>query len=123
MQSELDALKSKLKSSPELVKVPQQLSDLSNSVAQFGSQIKDLEATVGSLKDQGSKLQTASDTLQSNITAIQVNIFYSARSFYTTMSCFFLFNFEYQYFNINFIIPFLYNFKLLIIIMQKIISD
>lgn len=61
-----------LHGAPELTSVPKKLKEALTSVATFGSQIKDLQATVGSLKETNTKLQDTQNVLLENITDTKV---------------------------------------------------
>ncbi|GLH02319.1 Uncharacterized protein GBIM_08369 [Gryllus bimaculatus] len=68
MQYTLHELQEKLKAAPELVNVPQNLKDLKENVASFGSQIRDFNTTVTELKNQNSQLLEKTNMLVKNIT-------------------------------------------------------
>lgn len=59
---------------PELANVPKDLNALSTSVATFGSQIRDLRATVNSLKETNMRVQDAQTIMQQNISSIKVKM-------------------------------------------------
>ncbi|XP_049829017.1 uncharacterized protein LOC126267756 [Schistocerca gregaria] len=61
----------KLDGAPELVNVPQTIKDLQGSVAGFGSQIRDLAATVENLKSQNTKYQELSTNIVQNLTTVR----------------------------------------------------
>ncbi|XP_075217467.1 uncharacterized protein LOC142322358 isoform X2 [Lycorma delicatula] len=63
-------LEKQLKGSPDLVNV----ASLSNSVAEFGSQISDLLLTTKQLKEYNKKLDDTTITLQQNITTLKEKI-------------------------------------------------
>lgn len=70
-------MEERLKATPELVNLPQDVQSLLTSVASFGSQIRDLNTTVTVLKNENSQLQEASKTLFENVTYIKVSTGYS----------------------------------------------
>nr|CAD7444757.1 unnamed protein product [Timema bartmani] len=70
-QSSLQGVEDQLKAAPELVNVPRDLQALSNSVASFGSQIRDLDNSVTVIKDQSARLEEASKTFSLNITSLK----------------------------------------------------
>jgi len=72
IQAVLREVDVRLKAAPELVNLPQDVQSLSTSVASFGSQIRDLNATVTKLKNENSQLQESSKTLSENVTALKV---------------------------------------------------
>ncbi|KAL0278695.1 UNVERIFIED_CONTAM: hypothetical protein PYX00_000441 [Menopon gallinae] len=67
----LHTVQDQLKSSPDLINNPTIVHDLTTSVGTFGSQIKGLEASVSSLKDQHLKLDSVVNNLVSNVTGIR----------------------------------------------------
>lgn len=64
----------KLDGAPELVNVPQTIKDLQGSVAGFGSQIRDLAATVENLKSQNTKYQELSTNIVQNLTTVRESV-------------------------------------------------
>lgn len=74
VQYGLREVEDRLKAAPELVNVPRTLKELSGSVAVFGSQIKDLNTTVGALKTQNNELQETSNILSQNITSVKLSV-------------------------------------------------
>ncbi|KAK0085109.1 hypothetical protein PV325_005779 [Microctonus aethiopoides] len=68
IQQGLQQMQELLHGAPELTSVPKKLKEALTSVATFGSQIKDLQATVGSLKETNTKLQDTQNVLRENIT-------------------------------------------------------
>ncbi|XP_011068755.1 PREDICTED: uncharacterized protein LOC105154737 [Acromyrmex echinatior] len=56
---------------PEMANLPKRLDELSTSVATFGSQIRDLGATVNTLKETNMRVQDAQTTMQQNISSIK----------------------------------------------------
>jgi uncharacterized protein (DUF3084 family) len=68
----LHVVEERLKATPELVNLPQDVQSLLTSVASFGSQIRDLNTTVTVLKSENSQLQEASKTLFANVTTLKV---------------------------------------------------
>jgi uncharacterized protein (DUF3084 family) len=72
VQAGLHVVEERLKATPELVNLPQDVQSLLTSVASFGSQIRDLNTTVTVLKNEDSQLQEASKTLFENVTSLKV---------------------------------------------------
>lgn len=68
LNSGLSEVSQQVAGAPELVAVPQQLADLQASVARFGSQLKDMDSTVGALKAQAN----AQDDCKKNVTVLEV---------------------------------------------------
>lgn len=64
----------KLTSSPELINVPQEVRDLSASVASFGSQIQDLQTSFNKIKEEQSSVLKLIYSIKSNVTNINVSI-------------------------------------------------
>lgn len=77
IQQGLHKVQQCIQAAPELANVPA----LSSSVATFGSQIRDLKATVNSLKETNMRLQDAQTTIQQNISSIRVKVFPSRSVF------------------------------------------
>jgi uncharacterized protein (DUF3084 family) len=77
VQAGLHVVEERLKATPELVNLPQDVQSLLTSVASFGSQIRDLNTTVTVLKNENSQLQEASKTLFENVTSLKVGTVYS----------------------------------------------
>lgn len=75
VQTELNKIQEKLNNAPEYVQIPTQINEVSGSVANLGSQIKDLTTTVMALKDYKTKIDTITTTLQNNVTELSVSIF------------------------------------------------
>lgn len=73
INNRLNGVEERFKTSPELIKVPHDLETLTTSIATFGSQMQDLVATVGQLKEANTKLAETAKSLQSNVTSIQVS--------------------------------------------------
>ncbi|PNF42221.1 hypothetical protein B7P43_G06473 [Cryptotermes secundus] len=71
VQAGLHVVEERLKATPELVNLPQDVQSLLTSVASFGSQIRDLNTTVTVLKNENSQLHEASKTLFDNVTYIK----------------------------------------------------
>lgn len=69
VQQGLHKVQQCFQAAPELVNMPA----LSSSVVTFGSQIRDLKATLNSLKETNVKVQNAQTAIQQNISSIQVN--------------------------------------------------
>ncbi|KAG5315948.1 EFC14 protein, partial [Acromyrmex insinuator] len=61
----------KLAAAPKMANLPKRLDELSTSVATFGSQIRDLGATVNTLKETNMRVQDAQTTMQQNISSIK----------------------------------------------------
>ncbi|XP_063241663.1 uncharacterized protein LOC134541880 isoform X6 [Bacillus rossius redtenbacheri] len=74
VQQSLRSVEDQLKAAPELVSVPKDLQEVKNSVASFGSQIRDLDTRVSSAKDQSGKLQDVSKGLLQNITSLESRV-------------------------------------------------
>lgn len=74
IQQGLHQVQEWFQAAPELANVPKDLNALSTSVATFGSQIRDLGATVNSLKETNMRMQDAQTTMQQNISSIKVTI-------------------------------------------------
>lgn len=73
VQSELNKIQQKLSNAPEYVNIPEQISQISGSVANLGSQIKDLTTTVTTFKDFKNNIEVTTNTLKNNITDIRVS--------------------------------------------------
>lgn len=74
VKSGLQTVQNQLKSSPDLINNPRLIKDLSASVASFGSQIRDLNSTVSTLKDQNGKFDNLIDILVSNLTETKTKL-------------------------------------------------
>lgn len=74
VKSGLQTVQDQLKSSPDLVNIPRLIKDLSASVASFGSQIRDLNSTVSTLKDQNGKLDSVVGNLIGNLTETKIKL-------------------------------------------------
>lgn len=72
LQAGLASVKQQVASAPELVSVPEQLTSLGANVARFGSQIKDFDSTVASLRAQSTAVSDGQALLQNNITQLKV---------------------------------------------------
>lgn len=71
IQQGLHQVQEWFQAAPELANVPKDLNALSTSVATFGSQIRDLRATVNSLKETNMRVQDAQTIMQQNISSIK----------------------------------------------------
>lgn len=69
----MSKVEERFKTSPELINVPQEVQTLKTDIAMFGSQIKDLLATVTQLKESNTHLAETAEVLQSNITTLKVS--------------------------------------------------
>lgn len=88
LNSGLSEVTQQVAGAPELVTVPLQLKDLQTNVARFGSQLKDMDATVGALKTQ----TNAQDDCKKNITILEVrqskiNVYDTASSNGCSLTC------------------------------------
>lgn len=72
IQQGLHQVQKLLQDAPELKTVPKSLTDVITSVASFGSRLRDLEVTVGDLKEAETKLLDVQRVLQQNITNTEV---------------------------------------------------
>lgn len=70
-----------LQGAPELTDVPKNIKTLFTNTASFGSQIRDLGATVDILKEANTKLHDVQTMMQQNLTNIQVNIDFYEKTF------------------------------------------
>jgi len=73
IQQDLHKVQEYFQAAPEMANLPKRLDELSTSVATFGSQIRDLGATVNTLKETNMRVQDAQTTMQQNISSIKVN--------------------------------------------------
>ncbi|XP_078039903.1 uncharacterized protein LOC144471589 isoform X2 [Augochlora pura] len=71
IQRDLHQVEEWFKAEPQLANVPTELNSLSNSVASFGSQIRDLSATLDTLKASNARVQDVQTTMLQNITNIK----------------------------------------------------
>nr|XP_033329634.1 uncharacterized protein LOC117222181 isoform X1 [Megalopta genalis]XP_033329635.1 uncharacterized protein LOC117222181 isoform X1 [Megalopta genalis] len=71
IQRDLHQVEEWFKAEPQLANVPTELNSLSNSVASFGSQIRDLSATLDTLKASNARVQDVQATMLQNITNIK----------------------------------------------------
>jgi len=69
VQNDLGEVRQRINNAPELVSLPQQVKDLSKSVANWGSRIQDLISTVDTLKQQET-------TLTQNVSTLEVGILF-----------------------------------------------
>jgi len=73
IQQDLHKVQEYFQAAPEMANLPKRLDELSTSVATFGSQIRDLGATVNTLKETNMRVQDTQTTMQQNISSIKVN--------------------------------------------------
>ncbi|XP_018402571.1 PREDICTED: uncharacterized protein LOC108779619 isoform X2 [Cyphomyrmex costatus] len=71
IQQDLQKVQEYFQAAPEMANLPKRLDELSTSVATFGSQIRDLGATVNTLKETNMRVQDAQTTMQQNISSIK----------------------------------------------------
>lgn len=71
IQQDLHKVQEYFQAAPEMANLPKRLDELSTSVATFGSQIRDLGATVNTLKETNMRVQDAQTTMQQNISSIK----------------------------------------------------
>ncbi|XP_011693254.1 PREDICTED: uncharacterized protein LOC105453204 isoform X2 [Wasmannia auropunctata] len=71
IQQDLHKVQEYFQAAPEMANLPKRLDELSTSVATFGSQIRDLGATVNTLKETNLRVQVAQTTMQQNISSIK----------------------------------------------------
>ncbi|XP_011641698.1 uncharacterized protein LOC105430061 isoform X2 [Pogonomyrmex barbatus] len=71
IQQDLHKVQEYFQAAPEMANLPKRLNELSTSVATFGSQIRDLGATVNTLKETNMRVQNAQVTMQQNISSIK----------------------------------------------------
>ncbi|XP_012538947.1 uncharacterized protein LOC105838163 isoform X2 [Monomorium pharaonis] len=71
IQQDLHKVQEYFQAAPEMANLPKRLDELSTSVATFGSQIRDLGATVNTLKETNMKVQDAQTIMQQNISSIK----------------------------------------------------
>ncbi|XP_018052661.1 PREDICTED: uncharacterized protein LOC108690072 isoform X2 [Atta colombica] len=74
IQQDLHKVQEYFQAAPEMANLPKRLDELSTSVATFGSQIRDLGATVNTLKETNMRVQDAQTTMQQNISSIKHTI-------------------------------------------------
>ncbi|XP_039314270.1 uncharacterized protein LOC105203069 isoform X4 [Solenopsis invicta] len=71
IQQDLHKVQEYFQAAPEMANLPKRLDELSTSVATFGSQIRDLGATVNTLKETNMKVQDTQTIMQQNISSIK----------------------------------------------------
>lgn len=71
IQRDLHQVEEWFKAEPELANVPTDLKALSKSVASFGSQLRDLSATLKTVKESNVRVQDVQATMLQNITSIK----------------------------------------------------
>ncbi|XP_012220408.1 EF-hand calcium-binding domain-containing protein 14 isoform X2 [Linepithema humile] len=71
IQQDLHKVQEYFQAAPEMANLPKRLDELSTSVATFGSQIRDLGATVNTLKETNMRVQDAQTVMQQNISSIK----------------------------------------------------
>lgn len=71
IQQDLHKVQEYFQAAPKMANLPKRLDDLSTSVATFGSQIRDLGATVDTLKETNMRVQDAQTVMQRNISSIK----------------------------------------------------
>ncbi|XP_076643841.1 uncharacterized protein LOC143354035 isoform X2 [Halictus rubicundus] len=71
IQRDLHQVEEWFKAEPELANVPTDLKALSKSVASFGSQLRDLSATLKTVKESNARVQDVQATMLQNITSIK----------------------------------------------------
>ncbi|XP_018367091.1 PREDICTED: uncharacterized protein LOC108763731 isoform X3 [Trachymyrmex cornetzi] len=71
IQQDLHKVQEYFQAAPEMANLPKRLDELSTSVATFGSQIRDLGATVNTLKETNMRVQDVQTTMQQNISSIK----------------------------------------------------
>ncbi|XP_012263468.2 kinesin-like protein KIN-14D isoform X2 [Athalia rosae] len=71
IQHELHDVQESLRAAPELVDVPKKLNSLLGEVGTFGSQIRDLGATVNSMKEANTRIQNVQNNLLQNVTTME----------------------------------------------------
>ncbi|XP_011872023.1 PREDICTED: uncharacterized protein LOC105564328 isoform X2 [Vollenhovia emeryi] len=74
IQQDLHKVQEYFQAAPEMANLPKRLDELSTSVATFGSQIRDLGATVKTLKETNMRVQDAQTTMQQNISSIRYTL-------------------------------------------------
>lgn len=74
IQQDLHKVQDYFQAAPEMANLPKRLNELSASVATFGSQIRDLGATVDTLKATNVRIQDAQTAMQQNVSSIKVKI-------------------------------------------------
>jgi len=73
IQQDLHKVQEYFQAAPKMANLPNRLDELSTSVATFGSQIRDLGATVDTLKETNMRVQNSQTIMQQNISSITVN--------------------------------------------------
>ncbi|XP_026825487.1 uncharacterized protein LOC105281043 isoform X3 [Ooceraea biroi] len=71
IQQDLHKVQEYFQAAPKMANLPKRLDELSTSVATFGSQIRDLGATVDTLKETNMRVQDAQTVMQQNISSIK----------------------------------------------------
>lgn len=71
IQQDLHKVQDYFQAAPEMANLPKRLNELSASVATFGSQIRDLGATVDTLKATNVRIQDAQTVMQQNVSSIK----------------------------------------------------
>ncbi|XP_029157083.1 uncharacterized protein LOC114929658 isoform X3 [Nylanderia fulva] len=71
IQQDLHKVQDYFQAAPEMANLPKRLNELSASVATFGSQIRDLGATVDTLKETNVRIQDAQTAMQQNVSSIK----------------------------------------------------